>query len=248
MSPLGALRPWLVSADRDLTDRAHARLLTHDAFVSARPGFARRLPALDRHLFGPSRRALPAWVLYDCALAPGAVVGLGAEQDALGPAALEAYGDDLGEGLHPVSFAMVIPTAEPGVPLMHSLAAAPALLAEPPSEGGLLSATLELATAVLGLSTFLATAPWASPLPSLFAGSGVVEILAARCPTHDEPATAVLRVGAGAVSSAAPSALDPSTEAGQEGIQLALEAGRRAFLEARLGQDLLVRLTPEPPR
>jgi hypothetical protein len=248
--PAPSLRPWLITADPSLAaaGRATPGLDVHDAFSAARPNVVRRLLALDHHLHAHDRRALPAWVLYDCALAPGAVVGFAAPREALTPEAVARFGVGDAE-LFPVSFAMVIPTAAPAASLMHSLAAAPDLLGDPSFAGSLLDATRALAESTLGLDTYLATAPWASPLPGRFAAHRPCRVLAALCPTHDEPATAVLTVGEPVDPEAHPAPFDLGTGEGLEALQRALEAGHKAWIACDAPSGALrVLLTVEADR
>ncbi len=224
-----ALRPFLVTADPALaaSSRGISGLDVFDAFSTARPEIVARLLRLDQHLHAAADRALPAWVLYDCALAPGAVVGFAAPPAELG---VDLFGALEADDFAPVSFAMVIPTLDPACPLMHSLAAAEHLLPGDPGPGALLDATRELAEALLGLDRYLATVPWRSDLTAVFAARHAVRVLAARCPTHDDPETAVLKVCDAPTVGARPLPLDLATPADQEALQCALDRGDAAWL------------------
>lgn len=186
--------------------------------------FLKRLRALDEAFFGPRAQAMPSWVLYDCALAPGVVAGLAAPAHALPEAwRAEASGDEL----VPVAMVSLLPLPRTSRHLIHTLAWR--------GDGALGRQAFELAVAATGLDSFRVVAGWSSPELMLFAERGPLRLITAWTPAHDVLTTVTADLDLG---SAPPLELSsvPTGTTGLQALQAAIEAGLPHYLVASGGE------------
>jgi hypothetical protein len=192
---------------------------------------------LDRLCYSPSAMGMPDWVMYDCAMIPGAIVGLGTPADALEPwvrRALEVPAGYL--GLVPMSILITLPT--PALPswLIYSLCSVNQMAAGAAPEG-LWRFTLALGAEVFEMRDAVCTTRWRSPHLGLYAGLGPLDVITAWTPSHDIRATATFRVPAGpdarrrllAIDTPPPAAvdryLDPDDRQALQSLQAEIETG-----------------------
>lgn len=141
--------------------------------------FLKRLLALDGAFFLPRNQAMPSWVLYDCALAPGIVAGLCAPARDL-PEILSSGASD--DELVPVAMVSFLPLPFTSRHLVHTLA----------WHGDLAVGRRALAVGLstTGLRSLRVTAGWSCPELGLFSELGPLRLLSAWTPAHDVAATA----------------------------------------------------------
>lgn len=180
--------------------------------------FLRRLRALDEAFFGARGQAMPSWVLYDCALAPGVVAGLAANAaDLPEPWRADASGDEL----VPVAMVSLLPLPRTSRHLIHTLAWR--------GDGALGREALALAVSATGLDSFRVVAGWSSPELALFAERGPLRLITVWTPAHDVLETVTADLDLGVVP---PLALTPVPTGPLElqALQAAIEAGAPHFL------------------
>jgi|GEM_PF-5941698 len=221
------LRPYVVSADAELLRQAEAMgYIVQHAFSASGEAWFEALRALDRLVFQSSAMVLPGWVFFDCALAPGFVVGLA--DDLRAPSS----GDEAPSpsGPRPVSLAIAIPTADPEIQLVHSLGVAPHGTSEA------LKTTWDLLVELVAWSPksggVLATAGWGTQAEELYARHAPIALLAAYMPAHDQPMTATLGLGP-RFSSVPPEAVARVLACDADGLralQSELDAGASAWV------------------
>jgi hypothetical protein len=178
--------PWLARAVRlDPGDLSAAAFLAH-------------IERLDELVYGPRGLALPRWALYDCALAPGVVVGLAARERDLGDVArvamaIAAGGD--GARFVPLSACTLVPMMPRGAFWCDALAslnqAAPGS-----APAGLRRLSLVYGLAGLETRVLYAATQWRSPSVEVYASLGSLRVESALTPAHARPATLVLRADA----------------------------------------------------
>lgn len=198
--------------------------LRFDPQRAADAPFLRRLRALDEAFFGARGQAMPSWVLYDCALAPGVVAGLAAKAaDLPEPWRADAAGDEL----VPVAMVSLLPLPRTSRQLIHTLAWR--------GDGALGREVLALAISATGLTSFRVVAGWSSPELALFVERGPLRLITVWTPAHDvlETVTADLDLGVAPPLALAPLPTGPSE---LEALQAAIEAGAPRYLVAVDGQ------------
>lgn len=206
-----------------------------DALAIADAAFLRRLLELDAQVFGPRGQAMPSWVLFDCALAPGLVLGFATRRAAL-PDEIGAAFSCAPDALVPISMMSLLPLPDRRRQLVHTLG-----WIGGEAEGGLSlgRATVRLATTLLGAASsgrLRCVAGWSSPELALFAELGPLALVAAWTPAHDTLATATVDLdpqgpGRLAESFVAGSALSSSpTRDELELLQARIERGERLYL------------------
>lgn len=185
--------------------------------------FLRRLRALDEAFFGPRGQAMPSWVLYDCALAPGLVAGLAARAaDVPEPWRADVSGDEL----VPVAMVSLLPLPRTSRHLIHTLAWR--------GDGALGREALALAATATGSSSFRVVAGWSSPELALFAELGPLRLITAWTPAHDVLATVTADLDpdvAPRLEHSGPPP-EPDDPGGLEALQAAIEAGQPRYLVA----------------
>lgn len=154
--------------------------LNFDPLRAADAPFLERLLALDRVFFGPRGQEMPRWVLYDCALAPGVVVGYCASAADAPP--------ELAAGLAPdervpVSMMALIPLPLTDRWLVHTMAWL--------GDDGLARATLDLAASAVGARRLRLVLGWDTPELKLFASRAPLRLRSALTTAHDRPETLV---------------------------------------------------------
>lgn len=140
--------------------------------------FLKRLLALDQAFFGARGQAMPSWVLYDCALAPGVVAGLAARADDL-PEGQRAGA--VGDGLVPVAMVALLPLPRTDRQLVHTLAWH--------GDASVGRRALDVALSITQTKALRIVAGWYSPELRLFAELGPLRLRSAWTPAHDVPAT-----------------------------------------------------------
>jgi hypothetical protein len=187
--------------------------------------FLLRLRALDEAFFGPRGQAMPSWVLYDCALAPGLVAGLAARAADL-PEASGANASD--DELVPVAMVTLLPLPSTSRQLVHTLAWR--------GDVSFARAALELADLASGSSPLRVIAGWSSPELALFAERGPLRLITAWTPAHDVLATVTADLDPGATPDLELDRLavppEPTDTDGLQVLQAALEAGEPRYLVA----------------
>lgn len=183
------------------------QLRRHAAFV----GLLRKLDALT---FGPFGMTMPPWVFYDCAVMPGAFLGLGMRAERLEPWALEALEVPRDyDGLIPVSQCIAIPKLSSYAPahagghdldphgrtdlpetwLLYSLESinqvSPGFA--PP---GVLALTLALGLSCIPIRRIYGVTQWRSPKLDTYVGLGPIELVTAWTPAHSLPRTLTFRL------------------------------------------------------
>jgi hypothetical protein len=234
---LGHLSPYVVAtsavaAHLDLAPLGQliAPEHTFDPLLRASAPFLHRVEQLDAAEYAPQGMAMPRWALYDCAELPGLITGL-------------AQMDD--EGLCPLSMLIAVPMMGERRWLIYSIASPRAHLR---------FATLALGLGLLRAGEINATLQWSSPELPVYSHFAPLELRAARLPSHDVPATCVIRFQvdttriehAIADTDADPpnaERLDVQSEAVLERLQRTIEAGERVSIVGharREGQALIV--------
>jgi hypothetical protein len=248
-----ALRAFTVLPDLGApSDRRppDSTVLPVDPLRVASGPFIDRLKRLEATIHAPWGQVAPAWVFYDCALAPGGVFGFALPAGAVPPdvrSVLDPEATD--DALLPVAMAVAIPTARlaPRIDLVHTLGFAGAtpngtaphwLEAAAGGPSDLLARLWREASAALDFPAALVTAPWQDPLIGQLTRLGPVRVLHALNPAHEQPLTATLGVAA----ASEPLAHDP-----RAGIDVAC-ADDLAALQARLDAGEEVWLTAFSPR
>lgn len=195
----------------------------------------KRLRALDEAFFGPRGQAMPSWVLYDCALAPGVVFGLAAPSSEL-PA--DWRSDTSGDELVPVAMVSLLPLPRTSRHLIHTLAWR--------GDGAFGREVLALAVSATGLTSFRVVTGWSSPELVLFAERGPLRLISAWTPAHDVLATVTADLDAGPSPSLelAPVPTGPSE---MQALQAAIEAGAPRYLVVADGRILLGELAEVKP-
>lgn len=183
--------------------------------------FVTLVKRLDDITYGPIGLSMPSWVFYDCAVMPGAVFGF-----AKPAASVESWVKrvldvpDGYDGLIPMSIMIAIPSADPDVGIVYTLASINQVAAGAAPEG-LWRLTLAAGTRTLGLHEVVAPCQWRSPQLGLFAGMGPLRLLTAWTPAHDNPTTATFRL---TTDAAARERLLRGDLVGREGIHRYLDA------------------------
>ncbi len=197
---LRTCQPYLVATSRILPSLDRTRLpvparswRVFDPQRRADAEFVALVHRLDALTFGPVGLRMPGWVFYDCAVMPGAVMGLCRPAGEVPPWVRDALGVPPGyDGPVPLSTLIAIPTAEPDAWLLYTLCHIDAI-APGASPGGLEALTLVFGLRVFGISLLYGTVQWRSPRLPTFARLGPLEIITAWTPAHDNPRTLTFR-------------------------------------------------------
>jgi hypothetical protein len=241
-----APRPFVVLAGLgEASGRAEPAdgLLRLDPLKVASGPFIDRLKRLEAAIHAPWGQIAPAWVFYDCALAPGGVFGLALPASALPASARAALDPDApDDALLPVAMLVAIPTARhaPRVDLVHTIG-----FIERAPDGGpaawlaqaapdLLGRLWREGAAALDFPLAIVTAPWRDPLVAQLAALGPLRVLHALNPAHDEPLTATLALPAAPEAMPADDDLRFELTTGEDfaALQADLDRGLPAFVVA----------------
>ncbi len=205
------------------------------------------LRRLDAATFGPEGMPMPRWVFFDGAELPGAIVGFGADPDALSDRTRELL--KVGShhsGVVPLSMFIAIPTHEPGTWMAHNLAS---MAPQVPDEKlhGLGGLTKAYGLGVYRARRQIGATQWNSIALSIHARLGPLELLSAWTPAHSEPWTltygvdvtevALLNLArdpAGSVARPKPDFwVDSDDHPAMRALQSRIEAGERFHIVGR---------------
>jgi hypothetical protein len=193
--------------------------------------FVSRLEELERAAHAPGGRELPRWALYDCAMVPGAVVGMAERSDS---------GEQGAASLAPQSALLALPQLKSGHWWFYDLADAGL------ASAGLLEKTLRAALAALRPTQVTAIAEWNSQELRAHVAVASLDLLATWLPGHDIPASVVFRHRQGKPDGTERS-LDPSRKEQLQELQRDIEAGLRVSIgEIHAGSGLLTLIAEEP--
>lgn len=191
--------------------------LVFDPQRAADAPFLKRLLALDQAFFGPRGQAMPSWVLYDCALAPGVVAGLAARADEL-PEAWRAGA--VGDELAPVAMVALLPLPRTDRQLVHTLA----------WYGDEAHGRRALKLACEATRALRVVAGWSSPELRLFAELGPLRLRTAWTTGHDVPATVTADLDLDAQSPSGPFAPLDLSEPALQALQTEVETSARCVV------------------
>jgi hypothetical protein len=247
-----ALSPWVAASSLGPTLSLPAGHLRFDPQKMDDAFFLKRLLDLDAHVFGPRSQQMPSWVLYDCALAPGAVFGFAARHADLPPWLADSDFDADPDTLVPISMMNVLPLPNRERLLVHTLAW---LGAADPSTRLLGRATLRGAIAALGLKSLRVVAGWSTPELTLFAELAPLTLVTAWTPAHDVSATATfdldIPLDAGQVVAPVAGAPDSGLAPGWQpfeselvAMQARIERGEQLWLVSSPGSGYGLRIVP----
>jgi hypothetical protein len=196
----------------DLIELAHGSPgVRHiDPWLVANEAFIAHTNRLARRWSPDASLALPAWALYDCAEASGAVIGLEEREGSSG-------------GPEPVTMLAAMPTLRDDE--WHCLAL------RGPSER--LARTLDEASGLLGMRTVTSVVAWDDPVLGVLAAGRTPQVLTAWTPAHPE-ASATIRLDSGTPrpENTQPDRLrlDPADHAAMQRVQSLIESGRRVWI------------------
>lgn len=144
-------------------------------------GFIESLIKLDQLSFGPGGMGMPRWVLFDCALIPGAVVGFGINSSKLGQKDRDQFGVGENEFV-PVSMYIAIPCADQISWFGHNLSSLNKILDYPLPGLGLL--TKYYALGVMQIKKLYGATQWDSPALGLHLKLAPMQLQASYVPIH----------------------------------------------------------------
>ncbi|PIQ90756.1 MAG: hypothetical protein COV71_02805 [Candidatus Omnitrophica bacterium CG11_big_fil_rev_8_21_14_0_20_41_12] len=156
-------------------DHIYNPLLTKDF------DFINRIIKMDELSFGPGGMGMPRWVLFDCALIPGAVIGFGIPANQLtsaDQALLKVVGDDF----VPLSMYIAIPNADGKSWFGHNLSSLNGILKEDLKGLGLL--TKYYALGVLKIEKLIGATQWDSAALGLHLKLSPMKLLASHVSIH----------------------------------------------------------------
>jgi len=237
-----ALFPWVATSSLGPPLTVPTGHLRFDPQKMDDAPFLKRLLGLDAHVFGPRGQQMPSWVLYDCALAPGAVFGFAARHSDLPAALTDVVAAAEPETLVPVSMMNALPLPNRERLLVHTLAW---LGAADPSTLPIGRATLRGAVAALGLTSLRVVAGWSTPELRLFAELAPLSLVTAWTPAHDVLATVTFDLDTGPDAGSAPTASPDSSplhlphppESELVALQARLERGEHLWLVSSPDSD-----------
>ncbi|MBD64206.1 MAG: hypothetical protein CME62_03310 [Halobacteriovoraceae bacterium] len=162
---LKKLTPFIMARPNVLENTHHSGLGTKeikifDPLDNKNGEFFERILTLDQLAFGGEAMAMPRWVLFDCALYPGAIIGFGIDADKLSAAdntLLKAQGSTF----IPLSMYITIPNAYDNSWFGHNLSSLNGKLSLDLSGLGLLTKYFALNT--LKIKKLVGATQWSSP-------------------------------------------------------------------------------------
>ncbi len=147
--------------------------------------FGEAILNLENKAFGLDL-AMPRWVFYDCALAPGFVCGYAIKADWLPESFLKALGGDVsayGEWI-PISLFIVIPSIHKGEWVAHNLCAINSLVPDQDKLYGLGFLTKAFGLWYANVETCVGMTQWGKPALKLHSHYGHMEVLTSYTPIH----------------------------------------------------------------
>lgn len=143
--------------------------------------FIEKLIKLDQLSFGSGGMGMPKWVLFDCALIPGAVIGFGIKSSKLSKEDREKFQVSADEFV-PLSMYIAIPNADGESWFGHNLSSLNNILAYKLSGLGLL--TKFYALGVMKIKKLIGATQWDSPALGLHLKLSPMKLLASYVPIH----------------------------------------------------------------
>jgi hypothetical protein len=141
---------------------------------------------MDKLTFGGQGMGMPKWVMFDCAVMPGAVFGFAISKNKLSKSDLEMFGDVKGEYI-PVSMYIAIPMIEKGSWFGHNLSSLNNIVSEKLSGLGLL--TKYSAMKFLRITSLYGATQWESNALHIHLQIGDLVIKSAYTPIHSNALT-----------------------------------------------------------
>lgn len=185
---LNTLRPYIVCHPKTLK---HANLNfmqteilamhQYNPLVLSSRNFIESLMRLDQLSFGPGGMGMPKWVLFDCALIPGFIIGFGTEAQNLSQADRLILGCKDNDFV-PLSMYIAIPNATTDSWFGHNLSSLNHILEHELTGLGLL--TKYYALGVMGIEKLIGATQWDSNALGLHLKLSPMKLLASYVPIH----------------------------------------------------------------
>ena len=190
---LAKLKPYIICHPRTLKEVDLSYLSEHlpvggisventfNPLQSCDYEFINRIVKMDELSFGPGGMGMPRWVLFDCALIPGAVIGFGIDSHLLSQEDRDLLGVS-SDVFVPLSMYIAIPNAGGESWFGHNLSSLNGILSEDLSGLGLM--TKYYALGVLKIKKLIGATQWDSPALGLHLKLSPMKLLSAHVSIH----------------------------------------------------------------